>query len=428
LMSWGLGCSHVDKPSVYTNIAAYRSWLENAIQLMRFAIDESAAVPLESQPVTTFNISALEAGNYLGGVSDRCQSPFEMFAEKESRLLGDAKIVGGEEVLDKSSWPWIGLIGQSCSVSLIAADIGITAAHCCANPTLMSQSVTFGDLSRNGMTQAKMIKRHVIHPDFFADDFDFDVCLLFFQESVDYDENTGSVCLTEQDEPLPQVGEPVFIAGWGLVEESGTISLNLREAAVPIVDYALCNAEDAYDGNVAEDSQFCAGHSNGGADSCQGDSGGPVVQLSTDGKSVSLIGIISWGKGCGLAGFPGVYTKLATVRSWIDSTIADYRIEFAPSTTSAPIATTVTTTPEPIFGGVAFQKCASFLDVNEEGADRFESFDVADNAKIIGGSEVLDRTQWPWMVSIGDFCGGSIVGDRWVLTGKVGGLFVNLFR
>ena len=53
---------------------------------------------------------------------------------------------------------------------------------------------------------------------------------------------------------------------------------------------------------------------------------------------------------------------------------------------------------------------------------------MADNAKIIGGSEVLDRTQWPWMVSIGDFCGGSIVGDRWVLTGKVGRLYVKLLR
>ncbi|CAG5107778.1 Oidioi.mRNA.OKI2018_I69.chr1.g3483.t1.cds [Oikopleura dioica] len=358
LMSWGLGCLQADKPSVYTNIAAYRSWLENAIQLMRLTISESAQEEvLEAEPIAMFNIS--DAGNYLGGVSNTCESPFESNAGKQSRLLGEAKIVGGEEVISKSSWPWIGLIGQSCSVSLIAADIGITAAHCCSNPTLMSQSVTFGDLSRNGMTQAKMIKRHVIHPDFFEADFEFDVCILFFHESVEYDENTSSVCLTDQDEPLPPVGAPVFIAGWGLVEDGGTISLNLREVAVTIVDYAICNAEDAYD---------------------------------------------------------GVYTKLATVRNWIDSTIADYRIEFAPSTTSAPIATTSTTTAAPIFDGVTFQKCASFLDVNEEGADRFESFDLADNAKIIGGSEVVDRTQWPWMVSIGDFCGGSIVGNRWVLT------------
>jgi len=50
----------------------------------------------------------------------------------------------------------------------------------------------------------------------------------------------------------------------------------------------------------------CAGYVDGGVDSCNSDSGGPLL---IGGR---LAGIISWGKGCGRRGFPGVYTRVST--------------------------------------------------------------------------------------------------------------------
>lgn len=58
---------------------------------------------------------------------------------------------------------------------------------------------------------------------------------------------------------------------------------------------------------------ICAGEK--GKDSCQGDSGGPMVDSA--GKQV---GVVSWGIGCALAGYPGVYARVSTYADWISST------------------------------------------------------------------------------------------------------------
>lgn len=53
------------------------------------------------------------------------------------------------------------------------------------------------------------------------------------------------------------------------------------------------------------------GCEEGGKDACQGDSGGPAV---LDHK---LVGIVSWGEGCGNPNYPGVYTKISSIFNWL---------------------------------------------------------------------------------------------------------------
>ena len=220
---------------------------------------------------------------------------------------------------------------------------------------------------------------------------------------------------------LPNVGTQLYAAGWGMTEENGDISMTLKEVAVPLVNLDICNDADSYEGYVKEESMFCAGYADGGIDACQGDSGGPIVELNPAGTAARLVGIISWGKGCGRANYYGVYTKISSVNDWIHRTVQRLSGEVV-QTTTAP----VTTTQAPggnYFQGLEYVQCNSFLDaepVEEADDDRTGMWDMfettEDDLKIVGGSVVLDREHWPWMVNFGNQCGASLVGKEWVLT------------
>jgi len=63
---------------------------------------------------------------------------------------------------------------------------------------------------------------------------------------------------------------------------------------------------------------ICAG--TWGKDSCKGDSGGPLV----DSKRY-LVGIVSWGRGCGRGDKLGVYTEVSYFVTWVENAVLSLR-------------------------------------------------------------------------------------------------------
>uniref|UniRef100_A0A670ZTM0 Peptidase S1 domain-containing protein n=1 Tax=Pseudonaja textilis TaxID=8673 RepID=A0A670ZTM0_PSETE len=92
----------------------------------------------------------------------------------------------------------------------------------------------------------------------------------------------------------------------------------LTEAQVDIIPISTCNRHDWYAGMV-KDNMICAGSGKGGIDGCQGDSGGPLACYIPDLTRYYLVGISSFGYGCGRPRLPGVYLQTGFYRRWIQT-------------------------------------------------------------------------------------------------------------
>ncbi len=104
-------------------------------------------------------------------------------------------------------------------------------------------------------------------------------------------------------------GRSLTVAGWGSVlAQSDYHPQYMREAQVPVVSDTT--AERIYQQAYVPPLMVAAGEE--GLDTCQGDSGGPLfTKVSTStGVVYYQAGITCFGKGCGEAGYPGVYTEV----------------------------------------------------------------------------------------------------------------------
>jgi len=134
-----------------------------------------------------------------------------------------------------------------------------------------------------------------------------------FQVSVPFTYGPGvqPIALTSVE---PSAGALAVVSGWGTLTAGGsTLPSQLQAVEVYITSRAACNSAYAQYGGITVN-MICAGVTGGGKDACQGDSGGPLV------VGDQLVGIVSWGLSCALADYPGVYSNVATLRSFITDT------------------------------------------------------------------------------------------------------------
>lgn len=87
---------------------------------------------------------------------------------------------------------------------------------------------------------------------------------------------------------------------------------------VPVVDQEVCRKKYTSLRTEINDTQLCAGGVYA-EDTCDGDSGGPLMRSLNNYWLVE--GIVSFGRGCGLEGWPAIYTRVASFDDWIRETI-----------------------------------------------------------------------------------------------------------
>jgi len=141
-----------------------------------------------------------------------------------------------------------------------------------------------------------------------------DIALLHLKTPLTFNKNVQPIKLPEASH---RATGKVLTSGWGDTRRSPRTPV-LQKVVVDVVDDKTCQKN--YDPNytVPEES-ICAGVPEGGRDSCQGDSGGPLVDVENN----LLAGVVSWGRGCALKGFPGVYAEVAYYVDWIKQSIQE---------------------------------------------------------------------------------------------------------
>ncbi|MDX3312721.1 S1 family peptidase [Streptomyces sp. NPDC054884] len=234
----------------------------------------------------------------------------------------DGVVLGGYPV-DIAQSPWTVALssrdrfggmrsGQFCGGVAVGPTTVLTAAHCMGEEALGRPPERVSDL--------KVVAGRT---DLYSDaGQEVSVHSVWVNPRYDSVSNTGDFAVLTLAAPLPagaaigmaaagdaayRPGGEAVVYGWGDTTGFGAYAHTLRAAQVHVLADSLC--ERAYPGSAegayVARSMVCAGETRGGRDACQGDSGGPLVAQGR------LIGLVSWGSGCGRPGSPGVYMRIS---------------------------------------------------------------------------------------------------------------------
>ncbi|XP_018324139.1 trypsin 3A1-like [Agrilus planipennis] len=209
-----------------------------------------------------------------------------------------------------------------CGGSILSNAWILTAGQCLTDVDAINVTVFAGDEREEG-DEGVLVKAEelYIHPQYSEPPYlanagpDYDVGLIKLLHNLTFSDTIRSIQLIDANQQIAP-GTNGTVVGWGTQSEyvNASYSDELQAVCVPVIAQDKCRSTLNLSGQYLTERMLCAGYDEGGKDSCSGDSGGPLVVNNT------LIGIVSWGRGCARKGSPGVYTNVTAIRQFIRDT------------------------------------------------------------------------------------------------------------
>ena len=210
------------------------------------------------------------------------------------------------------------VVAQFCGGSIIGDYWIVTAGHCIdkSKPKSAVEVLSGTDSLESGGVRST-IADWIVHTNYSTSadriSHDFDVALIEITRTSNRLRGQRVLPLSRGSDELP-LRTPIRVTGWGVTERRWDPTIRLLQVDVPYVGTPECNSKRSYNGRVTE-TMLCAGEKQGGKDPCRGDSGGPATTDHLGSRT--LVGITSWGIGCGEPDHYGVYARVSKFRDWV---------------------------------------------------------------------------------------------------------------
>ena len=248
----------------------------------------------------------------------------ENFSNKNQRIING--ISANNYFLNKYNF-YCGITSSFSKIpyaggSYIGKNIVITAAHVVYGKNNVNNiKVRFNKKNLYDKGLIFNVKKILIHPKYNHETLNNDIALLFLDKNpINFNINKAFLPNNKLSNKIYNLNKPGIILGYGVTDFNTNNQPNqLKYSLIKILnknkvkipeEWLTSNMITAGDYNDPNDP-------NDNEDSCQGDSGGPLFGNYGYNRTSVLMGITSWGVGCGLDNYPGVYTKVGNYTSWV---------------------------------------------------------------------------------------------------------------
>ncbi|KAK4017995.1 hypothetical protein OUZ56_000067 [Daphnia magna] len=228
-----------------------------------------------------------------------------------------------------------------CAGTIISARFIMTVAHCVRKFQFTLLFVRVGDWDLSGIGEMfpsydVEVQNTIIHEEFYAGNLQNDIALLQLKFPLDFSimPHVGTICLPPSSDPIYS---DCIVTGWGqqlstseAKGDSSTFSRTLKQTSQTLVTAQFC--EKALRPFLGQFYQlpkkgFVCAYDKDGKDSCFGDGGGALACLVNAPNypkpmQYHVVGLVSWGVGCGMPNVPSAYTAIWDYLDWIRAKIS----------------------------------------------------------------------------------------------------------